>query len=107
MGCQLLLFVLEPFRHAVTQQRRKSNLCLDPGELLNIFLATVTSECGVHLFECLATSLGDEEPVEGKGEHKPCGEEEVGAWRCQLCVWGPGKNLEPSYQSRCPLAWVV
>jgi hypothetical protein len=66
MRRQVLLFALEPFRHAVAQQRGKSDLCLDPGELLNVFLATATSERGVHLFEGLATGLGDEEPVEGK-----------------------------------------
>ena len=66
---QVLLFALEPLRHAVAQQCRKSNLCLDPGELLNIFLTTVTSESSVHFFECLATSLRDEEPVEGKGKY--------------------------------------
>jgi len=74
---QVLLFTLEPFRHAAAQQRRKSNLCLDPGELLNIFLTTVASECSVHLFECLATSLRNEEPVEGEGEYEPSGEEDV------------------------------
>lgn len=66
---QVLLFALEPFRHAVAQQRCKSNLCLDPGELLNIFLTTVASKCSIHLFECLATSLGDEEPVKSEGEY--------------------------------------
>ena len=64
---QVLLFALEFFRHASAQQRRKTNLCLNSGELLNIFLAAVASECSVHFFKCLATSLGNEEPVEGKG----------------------------------------
>jgi hypothetical protein len=36
---------------------------------MDIFLTAVASKCSVHLFECLATSLGDEEPVEGKGEY--------------------------------------
>ena len=69
MGRQVLLFALEPFCHAAAQQRRESNLCLEPSELLNIFLTTVASERSVHFFECLATSLGNEEPVEGEGEY--------------------------------------
>ena len=69
MRRQVLLFALEPFRYAASQQRREPNLCLDPGELLNIFLTTVTSECSIHLFKCLATSLGDEEPVKSEGEY--------------------------------------
>ena len=64
---QVLFFALELFRHASAQQRCETDLCLDPGKLLNVFLAAMTSECSVHLFECLAASLGDEEPVEGKG----------------------------------------
>jgi hypothetical protein len=74
---QVLLFTLEPLRHAVAQQRREPNFCLDPGELLDIFLTTVTSESSIHLFESLSTSLWDEEPVEGKGEYQPPSEEDV------------------------------
>lgn len=68
MRRQVLLFALEPLRHTTAQQRCKPNLCLDSSKLMNIFLATVASECSVHLFESLATSLGDEEPVEGESE---------------------------------------
>jgi len=66
---QILLLALEPFRYAPAQQRRETNLCLDPGQLLNIFLTTVTSERSIHLFQCLATSLGDEEPVKSEGKY--------------------------------------
>ena len=60
---QILLLALELFRHTIAQQRRELNLCLDSGKLMNISLATVASECSVHLFESLTTSLGDKEPV--------------------------------------------
>jgi hypothetical protein len=80
MRRKLLFFFLERFRHAAAQECRKSDLCLNPCQLLDIFLATVTSECSVHLFESLAAGLGNEEPVEGEGKHEPGGEEDVGAW---------------------------
>lgn len=77
MRRRILLFALELFVHAPTQQRRQPNLGLNPRKLLHILLATVASKRSVHFLKSLASCLWNKKPVESESQHQPCREEQV------------------------------